>query len=61
MGSRETLDPLRNKMTAHTKPKRDNFLFDVVCENPMQIVAKVRQYFSLHAQDLIDLGELPLN
>ena len=59
MGSRETLDPLRNKMNAHAKPKRDNFLLDVVCENPMQIVAKVRQYFSLHAQDLIDLGELP--
>ncbi len=25
----------------------------------MQIVAKVRHYFSLHAPDLIDLGDLP--
>jgi AraC-like DNA-binding protein len=59
MGSRETTDLLRNKMTAHAKPKRDNSLLDIVCENPMQIVAKVRQYFSHHAQDLIDLGDLP--
>jgi len=50
---------LRTKMTAHAKPKRDNSLLDIACENPMQIVAKIRQYFSLHAQDLIDLGDLP--
>ena len=46
-------------MTAHAKPKRDNSLLDIACENPMQIVAKIRQYFSLHAQELIDLGDLP--
>jgi hypothetical protein len=41
----ETLDPLRYKMTAHAKPKRDNSLLEVVCENPMQIIAKAATTF----------------
>ena len=30
-----------------------------VCDSPMLIVASVRQYYSLHFQELIDLSQLP--
>lgn len=29
------------------------------CDSPMQIIAMVRQYFRLHFQESIDLGQLP--
>lgn len=31
----------------------------VACDSPMQIIATVRQYFGLHFQESIDLGQLP--
>jgi transcriptional regulator GlxA family with amidase domain len=31
----------------------------IVCDSPMQIVIKVREYFGLHFQESIDLNQLP--
>ena len=31
----------------------------LACDSPMQIIATVRQYFGLHFQESIDLGQLP--
>ena len=31
----------------------------LACDSPMQIIAMVRQYFGLHFQESIDLGQLP--
>ena len=34
-------------------------LVPLSCDSPMQIIATVRQYFGLHFQESIDLGQLP--
>ena len=31
----------------------------VICDSPMQIIVKVREYFDLHFQESIDLSQLP--
>lgn len=39
--------------------KQEKSLIPIACESPMQIVAKVRQYFGLHFQEPILVAELP--
>jgi AraC-like DNA-binding protein len=39
--------------------RRGASVIPVVCDSPMQIVAKVRQYFGLHFQESIDISQLP--
>jgi AraC-like DNA-binding protein len=34
-------------------------ILPIICDSPMQIVIKVREYFGLHFQESIDLGQLP--
>lgn len=35
-------------------------ILPIVCDSPMQIVIKAREYFGLHFQESIDLSQLPV-